>query len=162
MMGRDGRPLFLLDIAVPRDVDPAVRRVQGVLLADIDDLDAVTEANLQRRESEARRVEAIVSEEVDRFTDWWDSLSIVPTIKRLRRQAEALRRREVAKALRRLGGLISNRRPVSSYVDSDNAITRGYLYGKSVFDRRQLTNPPRGFPTLNRPRMVAYMFKEVQ
>jgi glutamyl-tRNA reductase len=47
-------------------------------------------------------VEAIVAEEVDRFTDWWDSLSIVPTIKRLRRQAEALRRREVAKALRRL------------------------------------------------------------
>ena len=105
MAGRDGRPLFLLDIAVPRDVDPAVRRVSNVVLADIDDLDAVTEANLQRRESEARRVEAIVTEEVARFLHWWDSLSIVPTIKRLRRQAEALRQREVAKALRRLGRL---------------------------------------------------------
>jgi hypothetical protein len=64
-------------------------------------------------------------------------------------------------SLRRLGGLVSNRRPASSYVNSSNVITRGFIWGKSLFDNRQLINPPRGFPTLNRPRMVAYVFKEV-
>ncbi len=68
----------------------------------------------------------------------------------------------VKMSLRRLGGIISNERPVSAYIDSNNAVTRGFLYGKSVFDRRQLVNPPRGFPTLNRPRLVAYLFREVQ
>ena len=65
-------------------------------------------------------------------------------------------------SLRRLGGIISNERPVSAFIDSNNAVTRGFIYGKSVFDRRQLVNPPRGFPTLNRPRLVAYLFREVQ
>ena len=46
-------------------------------------------------------------------------------------------------------------------MDSNNVIIRGFIFGKSLFDNRQLINPPRGFPTLNRPRMVAYIFKEV-
>ncbi len=65
-------------------------------------------------------------------------------------------------SLRRLGGIISNRRPVSAYIDENNAVTRGFVFGKSVFDRRQLINPPRGFPTLNRPRLVAYLFRDVE
>jgi hypothetical protein len=68
----------------------------------------------------------------------------------------------VRDSLRRLGGLISNRRPVSSYVDGNNAVTRGFIRGKTVFDRRQLVNPPRGFPTLNRPRVLATVVKEVR
>lgn len=65
-------------------------------------------------------------------------------------------------SLRRLGGIISNRRPVSSFINEDNVVTRGFISGKSVFDRRQLTNPPRGFPTLRRPRVLATVLKEVK
>ena len=65
-------------------------------------------------------------------------------------------------SLRRLGGLISNRRPMSTFIDENNAVTRGFVTGKSVFDRRQLSSPPRGFPTLDRPKLVAYLFKEVR
>lgn len=65
-------------------------------------------------------------------------------------------------SLRRLGGVVSNRRPVSAYVDDRNVVTRGFVRGKSVFDRRQLTTPPRGFPTLGRPRLLATLLREVQ
>ncbi len=65
-------------------------------------------------------------------------------------------------SLRRLGGIISNRRPVSAFIDENNAVTRGFIHGKTVFDRRQLTNPPIGFPTLNRPRILATVLKEVR
>lgn len=65
-------------------------------------------------------------------------------------------------SLRRLGGIISNRRPVSAYINEDNVVTRGFISGKSIFDRRQLTNPPRGFPTLRRPRVLATILKEVK
>jgi hypothetical protein len=68
----------------------------------------------------------------------------------------------VKSSLRRLGGIVSNRRPVSSYVNGGNAVTRGFVHGKSVFDVRQRTAPPRGFPTLNRPRMLAMVMREVQ
>jgi hypothetical protein len=64
-------------------------------------------------------------------------------------------------SLRRLGSLITNWRPVSSYVDSSNTVTRGFVYAKSRFDSRQRINPPIGFPTLTRPRVVATVVKEV-
>ncbi|MDE2801870.1 MAG: glutamyl-tRNA reductase [Chloroflexota bacterium] len=103
--GRNGRPLLLLDAALPRDVDPAVRDVAGVTLADMSDLDRVAEVNRQRRQQEAARVEAIVEDEVTRFHEWWDSLRVVPTLVDLREQAESLRERELERALRRLSHL---------------------------------------------------------
>jgi hypothetical protein len=68
----------------------------------------------------------------------------------------------VKMSLRRLGGMTTNLRPVSTYVDSSNAVTRGFVYSKSVYDVRQRTTPPRGFPTLNRPRVLATILKEVK
>ena len=102
---RGGRPLLLLDAALPRDVDPAVRGVVGVSVADMGDLDRVAEVNRQRRQQEATHVEAIVEEEVTKFVDWWDSLRVVPTLVELREQVETLRERELGRALRRLGHL---------------------------------------------------------
>lgn len=67
----------------------------------------------------------------------------------------------VKMSLRRLGGVISNQRPVTTYVDSSNAVTRGFVYTKSVYDTRQRTNPPRGFPTLNRPKVLATLIREI-
>ena len=102
---RDGRPLLLLDAALPRDVDPAVRDLPGVSLADMSDLERVAEVNRQRRQQEAMRVEVIVEEEVGRFQEWWDSLRVIPTLVDLREQLESLREQELAKALRRLAHL---------------------------------------------------------
>ena len=102
MQGRNGRQLFLLDIAVPRDVDPVVAQVPGVHLSDIDDLEALARSNRQRREREAQRVEIMVEEEVQRYLEWWNLQSTVPAIAAVQRQAEGVRQREVARALRRL------------------------------------------------------------
>ena len=105
MAARDGRPLLLVDIAVPRDVDPAVVRIPGVALYNVDDLQAVTCVNLQRRGQEVGRVEAIVEEELGRFLGWWRAMDATPTIIDLRGQAEAIRRRELSKALHKLPSL---------------------------------------------------------
>jgi hypothetical protein len=68
----------------------------------------------------------------------------------------------VKMSLRRLGGITSNFRPVSAYVDSNNAVTRGFVFGKSVYDVKQRTAPPRGFPTLHRPRVLSTVLREVK
>ena len=102
MHERAGRPLFLLDIAVPRDVAPQVASVPGVRLADIDDLEVLARSNREKREMEAGRVEAIVEEEVARFHEWWDVQDALPTVAALEREAENLRRQETVRALRRL------------------------------------------------------------
>jgi glutamyl-tRNA reductase len=95
---RKGRPLFLIDLAVPRDVDPSVNDVDGCYLYDIDDLEAVVETSLSSRRREAARAEAIVAEEAERFRAWQASLDVVPTIASLRARAEAIRAAELSKA----------------------------------------------------------------
>jgi glutamyl-tRNA reductase len=95
---RRKRPLFVVDLAVPRDVDPAVNRLDGCYLYDIDDLEAVVESSLAGRRREAERAEAIVAEEAERFRAWQASLDVVPTIASLRARAEAIRSAELSKA----------------------------------------------------------------
>jgi glutamyl-tRNA reductase len=95
---RKGRPLFVIDLAVPRDVDPAVNELDDCYLYDIDDLEAVVEASLSGRRREAERAEAIVAEEAERFRAWQASLDVVPTIASLRARAEAIRAAELSKA----------------------------------------------------------------
>ncbi len=102
---RDGSPLLLIDIAVPRDVEPAVRDFDGVYLYDIDDLQSVADANRRARQKESAAVEAIVEEEAKRFLAWSRSLAVVPTISAMRSYAERIRRAEVAKTLARLPDL---------------------------------------------------------
>ncbi len=105
MERRPGGPLFLVDIAVPRDIDPDVADLPGVVLRDIDDLEAVSEGNRRQREEEAQQVEAIVEEEIQRFAQWWDGRQAVPTVAALREQAEQIRLQELRKTLRRLKNL---------------------------------------------------------
>ncbi len=96
------RPLLLIDIASPRDIDPAVKAFPNLCLYDIDDLEAVAEANRHARLVEAQKVEAIVSQEVDAFMGWMRSQEVVPTVAALHQQAETMRARELARALQRL------------------------------------------------------------
>lgn len=105
MRGRRNRPLFVIDIAVPRDVDPLVQRLDNVFLYDIDDLQAVCAANLEERRREVTRAQKIIDAEMAAFRAWWANLGVVPTISSLRRQAEEIRQIELKKALGRMGDL---------------------------------------------------------
>ena len=90
MEHRQGRPLLVIDIAVPRDIEPAVRDVPGVTLYDMDDLQRQVAQNLSSREAEARRARTIVEEEVERFAAWRASLDVIPTIAALRERGDAI------------------------------------------------------------------------
>jgi glutamyl-tRNA reductase len=102
MAARPHHPLFIIDIAVPRDVDPEVADIPGVYLRDIDDLQAMAEDNEQERVSEIPRVEAIVAEEIAAFVEWLSSLSAVSTIIALRQQLEDVRQTELQRLFNRL------------------------------------------------------------
>ena len=95
MRERRGRPLFLIDIAVPRDVDPAAGEIPGVHLYNIDDLESAVAANLRERRAQARKVQPIIAEEVTNFERWRATLRVVPAIVALRERAEAIRRAEL-------------------------------------------------------------------
>jgi glutamyl-tRNA reductase len=96
MSGRDGRPLLMVDIAVPRDIEPACREIPGVSLHDIDDVQQIVERNASGREAEAKLAERIIEAELDRFERWLGSLEVVPTISALRGRADEIVRRVLA------------------------------------------------------------------
>ncbi len=110
MNRREGRAILLVDIAVPSDIEPAVRDLDGVHLYDIDDLDKMCPVGPGERELELAKVEIIIEEEVQRFLAWRRSLRAVPTIVSLRQKAEAARVREMAKTLRRYPNLSKRER----------------------------------------------------
>ncbi len=95
---RRNRPLFFIDIAVPRDVEPRVNELENVYVYDIDDLKGIVEDNLAHRKDEAVKAERIVQEEVLKFERWLKGLEVVPTIVSLREKAEEIRRAEMKKS----------------------------------------------------------------
>lgn len=127
MERRGDRPLFLIDIAVPRDIDPAVQGLPNVHLYDVDDLHAVVEDNLRARRSELSKVERIIAEEVDRFECRLRSLAVVPTISAVRAAAERVRQAETARGLSALGPL--DERQVRAVEAMTAAIVNKILHG---------------------------------
>ncbi|HXC97176.1 MAG TPA: glutamyl-tRNA reductase [Edaphobacter sp.] len=107
---RRNRPMFFIDIAVPRDVDPRVNEVEGCFVYDIDDLQQVAAANLADRSREAAAAENIVSREVDKYQERIQSRDAVPAIKALQQHAEDLRQAELARSQSKLADLTSEQR----------------------------------------------------
>jgi glutamyl-tRNA reductase len=105
MKKRRNRPLFFIDIAVPRDVEPAVNDVENVYVYDIDDLKEIVQVNLGQRQEEAVKAQRIVEEEVIKFVQWLKTLEVVPTIVSLKEKAETIRQAELKKSLSSLGEL---------------------------------------------------------
>ncbi len=105
MKKRRNRPLFFIDIAVPRDVEPEVNDLENVYVYDIDDLKGIIQVNLSQREEEAVKAERIVEEEVIKFEQWLKTLEVVPTIVSLKEKAETIRQAELKKSLSSLGEL---------------------------------------------------------
>lgn len=93
------KPMFLIDIAVPRDIDPRVNNIENVYLYDVDDLQGVVQANLKERQKEAKKAEGIIEQEIEVFFRWLGSLEVVPTIVALRKKLEDIRRAELDKTL---------------------------------------------------------------
>ena len=107
---RRHRPMFLIDIAVPRDIDPEINRVRDAYLYDIDDLQHVVEHNRNEREKEAQHAERIVEQELASVNDWLRSLEVVPTIATLREAVEEIRRGEIERLSNRLSDLTDEQR----------------------------------------------------
>lgn len=103
LKARKNRPMFFIDIAVPRDIDPDVNGLDNVYLYDIDDLREVVEENLATRRDEAAKAAEIVNEEVAYFSKWLSSLDMQPTIVDLIKKSQAIAEEELAKTLKRLG-----------------------------------------------------------
>ena len=128
--GRHGRPLFLIDIAVPRDIAQDAGRVKGVFLYDIDDLQKVATANLRERKKESAAAETIVEQEVQEFIEWRRSLEVVPLLVELRKRADEIRRAEIEKARRRLGPLTPEQE--SALEAATTAIVNKLLHAPTV------------------------------
>jgi glutamyl-tRNA reductase len=99
MRKRRNKPLFFIDIAVPRDIDPKTNRINNVYVYDIDDLKGVVDHNIEDRNREAIKAERIIDEAVIQFRTWYDSLHVVPTIKALRNKIEKIADAEMQKTL---------------------------------------------------------------
>ena len=99
---RKNKPIFFIDIAVPRDIEPDVNDLENVYLYDIDDLHVVVSANMKEREKEAENAMNLISHEVTKFNNWIGSLDAVPTIIEIRKKAEIIRKQEMERTLKKL------------------------------------------------------------
>jgi glutamyl-tRNA reductase len=127
---RAGRPLCILDIAVPRDVDPEVAALDNVFLYDIDDLEGVVAASIGNRKREVPQAEAIVAKEVGFFWEWYRGRGIVDVIRALRTYAEEIRDAELARAMKKLGHLSDDDRERVEYLA--RSLTNKFLHQPTV------------------------------
>ena len=118
---RRNRPMFFIDIAVPRDIDPAINKLDGIFLYDIDDLQSVSVSNLSDRSREAQRAEAILEQELIRYQRRLETLDVVPTLVRLQSYAEDVRQAELRRAQSRLQSLNPEQ------IAAVEAVTRGLI-----------------------------------
>jgi len=102
MRNRPELPLVIIDIAVPRDVEPAVRRMKNVFLYNIDDLTGVSDLNRKQREGEIQKAREIIATDMGEFVSWWRALEVRPVVSALMRKAEDIRRRQLNKTLKKL------------------------------------------------------------
>jgi len=118
---RRNRPMFFIDLAVPRDVDPAMNKLEGIFVYDIDDLQSVAASHMEERSREATDAEAIIAGEVERFHQRQRTVNVAPAIVELQRQAEDLRQAELRRIQARLGSLTADQ------VAAVEALTRGLV-----------------------------------
>ncbi|MBI4620583.1 MAG: glutamyl-tRNA reductase [Desulfobacterales bacterium] len=101
---RKHKPMFFIDIAVPRDIDPKINDISNVYLYDIDDMEGVVGTNIKMRGEEAKKAERIIEKEIEQFNKWLGTLSAVPTVISLRERFEEIRKKEVEKTISSLNG----------------------------------------------------------
>ena len=132
MAYRPGRPMFLIDIAVPRDIEPAAGLVKNVFLHDVDDLDRVSEARRMESAEEARQAEGLVAKETEGFLQWRLAQRALPTVIALRDKAENIRAQELKKTLRKLDPALSPDQSAALEAMTQ-AIVKKMLHGPTVY-----------------------------
>ncbi len=131
MKGRKNRPLFFIDIAVPRNIEPRVNEIENAFVYTIDDLKGIIEFNLSKRKDEAVKAERMVDEEVIKFSEWLKTLDVVPTIVALKEKCKKIRQIELKKTLSSLGNLTPEQR--KSVENLALSITKKVLNDPIVF-----------------------------
>lgn len=129
-LSRREKSLLLIDIAVPRDIDPEVGKLPNGKLYDIDDLQHVVDHNLTERKEAAQAAEVLIEEDIEAFFQWLGSLFVVPTIVALKEKAQGIKEQELARALRRLPGLSEKEKKIVSSLA--NSITNQLIHGPIV------------------------------
>jgi glutamyl-tRNA reductase len=140
---RRNRPLFFIDIAVPRDVEPQVNDLDNDYVYDIDDLQGVTEINMARRQQEAIKAKRIVEEEVVKFEKWLKTLAVVPTIVSLQQKAASIIESELKKSSSALGNLTPTQHEAIETLTrsiAEKVLNDPILFLKSRADRPTLNN----------------------
>ena len=116
MKERKNRPVFIIDISVPRNIDPEINKLDNVYLYSVDDLQEVVDTNIHGRKVEAEKAEKIIDEEVEKFMKWMSSLDSVPTIVALRQKADEIKTEELEKLKGRLPGLDEEKMKAVEYM----------------------------------------------
>ena len=138
LAARGGRPLCILDIALPRDVQPAVGELENVFLYDLDDLRAVVATNIEQRRAQLPSAEQLISGEVEKFWQWLAGLAAVPVVTDVRARAEAMRVEELSHAWRRLGDLTPEQREAIEHLS--RSLMNKFLHEPSVRLRAAAAN----------------------
>jgi glutamyl-tRNA reductase len=131
MRARKNRPLFFIDIAVPRDIDPEINRISNVYVYDIDDLKSAIQENIDERKQEALRGERIVDGAVIQFRKWFEGLDVVPTIVSLREKVEEIRQREMKKTFALLTSVSEEDRAAIDRMTT--ALVKKILHDPTIF-----------------------------
>lgn len=130
MRRRHNRPLFFIDIAVPRDIDPDINRLNNIYVYDIDDLQDVIDENIEDRKKEALKAERIVDEAVIRFQEWHANLAVVPTIVALKNKIDAITKQELERTLQTIPHLSDNQRKALSKMT--DAMTKKIMHDPTL------------------------------
>ena len=141
MSVRRNRPIFFIDIAVPRDIDPQINQLDNVFLYDIDDLRSVAEKNREKRHKEAEKAEEIISHESELFWNKLKAADIAPTIREIQQHIDDLRAHEMELTLKKMGPLSDSQKEA---LDHLTASLTNKILQKSYSELRQLANQPDG------------------
>jgi glutamyl-tRNA reductase len=142
MIARDGQPLVLLDIALPRDVEPAARDLAGATLIDLDDLERLCPVDVSTRHAEHQRAEALAVEEADRLAEWLRFRAVSPSIAELRTYAETIRTGELRRSASRLRGLTPEQ--IAAVHALTTSIVNKLMHGPTVALRDAARSPGGG------------------
>lgn len=142
MRERRHKPIFMIDISVPRNIDPAVDKVDNVFLYNVDDLQGVVNTNVQGRQQEAEKAEEIITREVETFLQWERSLDAVPTIVDLREKVEDIRKREFDKTICQMNGVTDEQKRAVEIMSQ--AIVNKILHAPLVVLKEAASSPDEG------------------
>jgi glutamyl-tRNA reductase len=157
---RRNKPIFMIDISNPRNIDPEVGKVDSVFLYDIDDLQSKVDVNTEGRAREAQRAEEIVAQEVETYLQWERALDAVPTIVDLKEKVEDIRKRELEKTLSGLNGIGDDHKHAIEAMSQ--AIVNKLLHAPLVVLKQAASTPGEGDSTIALARKLFNLDKELK